>query len=96
MNVCFKRIKKLAEVSLSEHTRKLEIYFAFSVTFLYVKFTAVNKECFNRNISLKISQLSAENTYVVSFFITLQAFSLQDSNTGDFLRTILNFKEHLF
>ena len=34
MNVCFKRIKKIAEVSLSEHSRKWEIYFAFCVTFL--------------------------------------------------------------
>ena len=31
MNVCFKRIKKIAEVSLSDHSRKGEIHFAFSV-----------------------------------------------------------------
>ena len=43
MNVCFKRIKKIAEVSLSEHTRKWEIYFAFSLTFLCVNFIAINK-----------------------------------------------------
>ena len=54
MNVCFKRIKKIAEVSLSEHKRKWEIYFAFSLTFLCVNFTAINKECFNKNLFWKI------------------------------------------
>ena len=54
MNVCFKRINKIAEVSLSEHKRKWEIYFAFSLTFLCVNFTAINKECFNKNLFLKI------------------------------------------
>ena len=68
MNVCFKRIKKIAEVSLSEHKRKWEIYFAFSLTFLCVNFTAINKECFNKNI-LKISQNSPENTCVVFFVL---------------------------
>ena len=97
MNVCFKRIKKIAEVSLSEHKRKLEIYFAFSVTFLYVKFTAVNKECFNKNIFLKISQHSAENTCVVSIFFYnvtgLQPSGLQHrwflENNIKFLRTTI-------
>ena len=67
MNVCFKRIKKIAEVSLSEHKRKWEICFAFYLTFLGVNFTAVNKECFNKNI-LKILQYSPENTCVVNIF----------------------------
>ena len=63
MNVCFKRIKKILEVSLSEHIRKWE-NFAFSVTFLCVNFTALNKECFNKNLFLKISQHSPENNCV--------------------------------
>ena len=86
MNVCFKKIAKIAEISFSEHRRKWEIYFAFSVTFLYVSVTAINKECFNKNL-LKISQHLPENTCVVSifFYIKLLAFGLQDSNTGVFL-----------
>ena len=68
MNVCFKTIKKTAEVFLSEHKRKRDIYFAFSVTFLCVDFTPINKECFNKNI-FKISQNSLENTCVVSFVL---------------------------
>ena len=67
MNVCFKRIKKIAEVSLSEHKRKWEICFAFSLTFLCVNFSAINKECFNKNL-FKISQYSPENTCVVNIF----------------------------
>ena len=90
-NVRFKRIKKVAEVSLSEHRRKWEIHFAFSVTFLCVNFTAIKKECFNKNLFLKISQHSPENTCVVSFFIKFQVVSLQDSNTGVFLWIIWNF-----
>ena len=78
MTVCFKRIKKIAELSLSEHTRKQEIYFASSLPFLCVNFTAINKECLNKNLVLKILQYSPENTCVVSFFIKLQDFSLQD------------------
>ena len=70
MNVCFKRIKKIAEVSLSEHKRKWEIYFAFSLTFLCVIVTARNKECFNKNLFLKISQYSTENTCVVNIFFS--------------------------
>ena len=68
MNVCFKRINKIAEVSLSEHKRKWEIYFAFSLTFLCVNFTAINKECFNKNLFLKISQHSPKNTCVLKIF----------------------------
>ena len=67
MNVCFKRIKNIAEISFSEHIRKWTIYFAFSVTFLCVNFTAINKEYFNKNF-LKISQHPPENTCVVSIF----------------------------
>ena len=86
MKVYFKRIKKIAEVSLSEHKRKWEIYFAFSLTFLCVNFTAINKECFNKILFLKISQHSPENTCVVNtFFIKLQSFSLQDFKAGVFL-----------
>ena len=48
MNVCFKRIKKIAQVSLSEHTRKLEIYFAFSTTCG----SALQQS--RRNVSIKI------------------------------------------
>ena len=36
MNVSFKRIKEIAEVSLSEQKIKWEIYFAISLTFLWV------------------------------------------------------------
>ena len=61
MNVCFKRIKKIAEVLW-------EIYFAFSVTFSCVSFTAIKKECFNENLFLKMSQQKPENTCVVSIF----------------------------
>ena len=66
MNVCFKRIKRITEVSLSEHKRKLDICFALSLTFLCVNLTAINKKCFNKNIFLKISQHSPENTCVVN------------------------------
>ena len=68
MNVCFKRINKIAEVSLSEHKRKWEIYFAFSLTFLCVNFTAINKEFFNKNLFLKISQHLPKNTCVLNIF----------------------------
>ena len=68
MNVCFKRIKKIAKVSLSEQKRKLEIYFAFSLTFLCVNFTAISKGCFNKNLFSKISQHSPENTWIVNIF----------------------------
>ena len=47
MNVCFKRIKKIAEVSLSELSRKWEIWFSFSVTFLCVNFTTINQSVLN-------------------------------------------------
>ena len=66
MNVCFKRIKKITEVSLSEHKRKLDICFALSLTFLCVNLTAINKKFFNKNLFLKISQHSPENTCVVN------------------------------
>ena len=95
MNVCFKRIKKIAEVSLSEHTRKWEIYFAFSLTFLCVNFTAINKECFNKNLFLKVSLHSPEKTRVVNIFFYqvtgLQPSGLQNRyflvNNMTFLRT---------
>ena len=61
-------LKKIAEVSLSEHIRKLKIYFAFFATFLCLNVTAINKECFNKNIFLKILQHSPENTSVVTIF----------------------------
>ena len=57
--------------------------FCISVTFWAINFTAINKECFNKN-PLKISQHLPENACVVSFFIKLLAFSLQDFK---FLRT---------
>ena len=69
MNVCFKRINKKAEVSLAEQKRKWEIYFAFSLTFLCVSFTAIKKECFNKNVLLKISQHTPENICVVKIFL---------------------------
>ena len=68
MNVCFKRIKKKAEVSLSAHKRKWEIYFVFPLTFLCVNFTAIKKECFNKNLFLKVSHHSPENTCVMNIF----------------------------
>ena len=86
MNDCFKRIKEI-EVSLSEQKGKWGIYFAFSPTFLCVNFSAINKECFNKNDFLKISKHSPRNTCVVNicFFTKLQAFSVQDSKIGVFL-----------
>ena len=89
MNVCFKRIKEIAEVSLSEYSRKWEIWSAFSVTFVCVNFTAIDEKCLNKNLFLKISQYSPENTCVVRiFFYKLKAFSFQDSTTGVFLWAI--------
>ena len=86
MNVCFKRINKIAEVSLSEHKRKWEIYFAFSLTFLCVNFTAINKECFNKNLFKNFAIFTGKYLRCeYLFFKTLQAFSLQNSKTGVFL-----------
>ena len=36
INVCFKRLQNIAEISLSKHSRKWEIYFTFFVVFLCV------------------------------------------------------------
>ena len=89
MNVCFKRIKKIAEVSLSENKRKWEFFFGFSLTFLCVNFTVINKECFNKTLFLKIAQHSPENTRVVNIFF--QPSGLQSRcfhvNNMKFLRT---------
>ena len=86
MNVCFKRIKKIAEVSLSERTRKWKIYFAFSLTFLCVNFIAINKECFKKKSFLKnFSTFTGKHLHCIFFCIKLQAFSLQDSKAGNFL-----------
>ena len=95
MNVSCKRTKKIAEVSLSEHKIKSEIYFAFSLTLLWVNFTAINQESFNKNIFLKISQHSSVNTYVVNIIFHkvagLQSSGLQNKcflivNNMNFLR----------
>ena len=86
MNVCFKRMKKITGVSLFEHKRKWKVYFAFFPTFLCVNVTAVNKECFNKNIFLKVSLHLPEKTRVVNiFFYQVTGFSLQDSKTVIFL-----------
>ena len=50
MNIFFKRTKKIEEVSLSGHSRNWEIQFVFPVTLLHVNFTAINEECFNKNV----------------------------------------------
>ena len=95
MNVCFKRMKKSTGVSLFEHKRKWKVYFAFFPTFLCVNFTAINKECFNKNLFLKVSLHSPEKTRVVNIFFYqvtgLQPSGLQNRyflvNNMTFLRT---------
>ena len=95
MNVCFKRMKKITGVSLFEHKRKWKVYFAFFPTFLCVNFTAINKECFNKNLFLKVSLHSPEKTRVVNIFFYqvtgLQPSGLQNRyflvNNMTFLRT---------
>ena len=95
MNVCFKRMKKITGVSLFEHKRKWKVYFAFFPTFLCVNFTVINKECFNKNLFLKVSLRSPKKTRVVNIFFYkvtgLQPSGLQNRyflvNNMTFLRT---------
>ena len=97
MNVCFKRIKKITEVSLSEHKRKLDICFALSLTFLCVNLTAINKKCFNKNLFLKISQHSPENTCVSIFFYKVTGLHPSGLHHRCFLVNNMKFlRIHLF
>ena len=73
INVCFKRIQKIAEISLSKHSRKWEIYFAFSVTFLCITWCTMmfvwcitSHKCSYKNLLLKILQHLPEKTHTKS------------------------------
>ena len=57
--------KKHSRIFFIGTYKKMGIYFAFSVTFLGVNFTAIKKECFSKYYVLKFSQHSPENTCVV-------------------------------
>ena len=85
-------MKKITGVSLFEHKRKWKVYFAFFPTFLCVNFTAINKECFNKNLFLKISQHTSENTCVVSiFFYKITGLQLSGLQHGCFLVNNMKF-----